>query len=82
MILTAQLRNGTASSSAPRPSAHKLSNMPQPTGTAKMNGNAWRKPWLAASAVESVVLGPGVKLIAVASTIKAVNSCQFISETL
>ncbi|MOA44740.1 hypothetical protein D3C78_1670600 [compost metagenome] len=40
------------------------------------------RPPLAARAVESVVLGPGEKLIAVASTSSAVNSCQFMSQTL
>jgi hypothetical protein len=39
-------------------------------------------PPLAANAVDSVVLGPGEKLIAVANTNKAVNSCQFIEQTL
>jgi hypothetical protein len=32
--------------------------------------------------VDSMVLGPGEKLIAVASTSKAVNSCQFMALTL
>ncbi len=40
------------------------------------------RPRLAASAVESVVFGPGEKLIAVASTSSAVNSCQFMGHTL
>ena len=37
---------------------------------------------MAASAVDSVVLGPGVKLDAVLNTNKAINSCQFMSLTL
>ena len=43
-----------------------------------MKGRAGRKPWLAPSAVAKVVLGPGEKLIAVASRSNAVNSCQFM----
>ena len=52
------------------------------SGTAHTKGMARRKPPLAASAVDRVVLGPGVKLIAVASTNKAVNSCQVMRQTL
>ena len=73
-----QLKSGTATTSAPSPSVQTTSSALQPTGTAQTNGMARRKPWLAASAVDSVVLGPGVKLIAVASTRSAVNSCQFM----
>ena len=39
-------------------------------------------PWLAAIAVDSVVLGPGEKLMAVASSSKALNSEAFMSPTL
>jgi hypothetical protein len=37
---------------------------------------AERKPWLAASAVDKVVLGPGVKLAAVDKINKAVSSSE------
>jgi hypothetical protein len=52
-------------------------NKPQPMGTAKMNFMADRMPWLAANAVDNVVLGPGVKLAAVDKTNKAVSSSEF-----
>jgi hypothetical protein len=42
-----------------------------------MNFIAARRPWLAASAVDSVVLGPGVKLAAVDKTSSAVSSSEF-----
>jgi hypothetical protein len=35
---------------------------------------ARRRPWLAAMAVDKVVLGPGVKLLTVASTNSALSS--------
>jgi hypothetical protein len=48
--------------------------MPQPTGTAHTKRMARRSPWLAAMAVDSVVFGPGVKLLTVASTNRALSS--------
>ena len=75
----AQPSSGTASTSAPTPRVQMPSKIAQPTGTAQIKGSVRRKPWLAASAVESVVFGPGVKLIAVAKVNKAVNSCQFMA---
>jgi hypothetical protein len=50
----------------PRPAAHATSSRHQPKGTASTKRIAWRRPWLAAMAVDSVVLGPGVNAIAVA----------------
>ena len=46
----------------------------QPVGTAMQKRRARRKPRLAASAVDSVVLGPGEKLIAVQNSSRAVSS--------
>jgi hypothetical protein len=60
--------------SPPSPAAHSSSSSPQPKGTATTKRIAWRRPWLAASAADSVVLGPGVKLIAVAKSSSAVSS--------
>ena len=51
----------------------------QPAGTARQKGMARRKPRLAASAVDSVVFGPGEKLIAVANTSRAVNSVALMA---
>ena len=82
MACTASFNSGTANIKAPRPKLHKLSNKPQPTGTAHTKRSARLRPWLAASAVESVVLGPGEKLMAVASTSRAESSCQFMALTL
>jgi hypothetical protein len=48
--------------------------MPQPTGTASTKRMACLSPWLAAMAVDNVVFGPGVKLLTVASTKKALSS--------
>lgn len=45
-------------------------------GTASTKRRLWRSPWLAAMAVDKVVLGPGVKLMAVARMSRAVNSCR------
>jgi hypothetical protein len=69
-----QRKLGKAITKAPTPAAHKANNRLQPTGTASTNDSAPRKPRLAAKAVESVVLGPGVKLAAVAKPSKAVSS--------
>jgi hypothetical protein len=54
--------------------AHRANNIPQPTGTAHTKRMARRRPWLAAMAVDKVVLGPGVKLLTVASTKSALSS--------
>jgi hypothetical protein len=51
-----------------------MNKMPQPTGTASTKRMACRKPWLAAMAVDRVVFGPGVKLLTVASTKRALSS--------
>ena len=72
--LMAQRSAGMPVTSAPTPRAHSASSSTQPTGTASTKRRLRRSPWLAARAVESVVLGPGVKLMAVASTSRAVNS--------
>ena len=45
-----------------------------PVGTARMKGSARRRPRLAPSAVDSVVFGPGVKLIAIAKLSRAASS--------
>src|SRR5688572_12261961 len=81
-VWTAMRRPGAASISAPTPAAHSASSRVQPTGTARMKRMARGRPPLAASAVDKVVLGPGEKLIAVANTSSAVNSCQFMGHTL
>ena len=73
---------GSATTRAPRPPAHRLNKIPQPTGTATTKRMARRKPRLAASAVDRVVLGPGVKLVAVESTSRAVNSAACMPGTL
>jgi len=73
---------GTATTSEPMPAAQSISNKVQPTGTATMKRIARFRPPLAASAVDSVVFGPGEKLIAVANTNSAVNSCQSMEQTL
>ena len=73
---------GTATTRAPMPAALSTSSSVQPTGTARTKRIARFRPPLAASAVDSVVFGPGEKLIAVTSTISVVNSCQFIEQTL
>jgi hypothetical protein len=65
---------GTANTKLPKPAMQIANSKPQPTGTATMNLKAERSPWLAAKAVDRAVLGPGVKLAAVDSTNKAVNS--------
>jgi hypothetical protein len=78
----ARRSEGIATTSAPMPAAHSASSSVQPTGTATTKRMARGRPPLAARAVESVVLGPGEKLIAVASTSSAVNSCQFMTHTL
>ena len=58
--------------------AQALSSRPQPTGTASTKRSERRKPRLAASAVDSVVLGPGVKLAAVARSSRALSSVLFM----
>lgn len=78
----AQRSDGAASTSAPMPAAHSNSSRVHPTGTAKTKRIARGRPPLAASVVDSVVFGPGEKLIAVANTSSAVNSCQFMGHTL
>jgi hypothetical protein len=55
---------------------------PHPSGTAKMNRMAERMPWFAASAVDKVVFGPGVKLAAVDKTSKAVSSSEFSAKVM
>src|SRR4051812_25448435 len=72
--LTARRSIGIASTSAPRPSPQASIISVHPVGTATMKPSARRRPKLAASAVDSVVFGPGVKLIAVAKSSSAVNS--------
>ena len=74
--LMAQRSAGTATTTAPSPAAHSTSSRLQPTGTATTKRMAAGRPRLAASAVDRVVLGPGVKLMAVASTSRAVNSTR------
>src|SRR5574337_1044337 len=74
--LMAQRSAGAASTMAPSPSAHSSSSAHQPTGTDTTKRMAAGRPRLAARAVDSVVLGPGVKLMAVASTSRAVNSTR------
>jgi hypothetical protein len=69
-----QRKGGQATTNPPNPVAHKANKMPQPTGTAHTKRMAMRKPWLAAMAVDSVVFGPGVKLLTVASTSRALSS--------
>jgi hypothetical protein len=80
--LIARRSGGTATTRAPRPAAQIASSSVQPIGTATTKRIARGRPPLAARAVESVVLGPGEKLIAVANTSSAVNSCQFMAHTL
>ena len=71
--------SGTASTSAPRPSAHSAQQQrPAHRHRARQSAARAAGRWLAASAVDSVVLGPGVKLMAVASTSSAVNSVAFM----
>src|SRR5665647_1327672 len=69
------IRNGgNAITIAPTPAAHRLNSNAQPTGTASTKRSECLRPKLAASAVDRVVLGPGVKVAAVANSIKAGNS--------
>jgi hypothetical protein len=74
LAVTAQRNGGMLITSTPMPAAHKLSNTPQPTATASTKRIARLNPKLAASAADKVVLGPGVKLMAVHSISNAVNS--------
>ena len=73
---------GSATTMAPTPPAQAVNSSPQPTGTANTKRMACRSPRLAASAVDSVVLGPGVKLAAVHKAIRAVNSTGVMALTL
>jgi hypothetical protein len=66
--------------SAPSPNPQASSSSVQPVGTAKQNRSARLIPWLAANAADSVVLGPGEKLIAVQKASRANNSGVLISE--
>ena len=59
---------------APAPAAHRVRRRVHPTGTEHTKGMALLMPKLAAKAVDKVVLGPGVKLVAVASVSKAPSS--------
>src|SRR3990167_4992701 len=74
--LMARRSRGAAITRAPTPPAHSSSSADQPTGTAQTKRMACGSPRLAANAVESVVFGPGVKLMAVARTSRAVNSAR------
>src|SRR3990167_2408306 len=74
--LIARRSSGAATTMAPTPPAHSSSSADQPTGTAQTKRIACGNPRLAASAVDSVVFGPGVKLMAVASARRAVNSAK------
>jgi hypothetical protein len=69
---------GKASTKAPTPTAHRLNNKPQPTGTAQTKCMERKSPRLAANAVDKAVLGPGVKLLAVAKTSSALHSVEFM----
>ena len=69
-----QRSGGQATTKEPSPVAHSVNSRPQPTGTAQTKRMACRKPWLAAMAVDKVVLGPGVKLLTVASSNRALSS--------
>jgi hypothetical protein len=69
-----QRSHGAASTSAPRPAPHSSSSMIQPAATAQTKCSVPRRPRLAASAVASVVLGPGVKVAAANSSSRAENS--------
>ena len=72
--LIARRSGGAASTSAASPRPHSSIISVQPVGTARMNGSARRSPTFAPSAVDSVVFGPGVKLIAVAKLSRAASS--------
>jgi len=74
-----QRKGGKATTKPPKPVAHSANKMPQPTGTAHTKRMARRRPWLAAMAVDKVVLGPGVKLLTVASTNRALSSEEVMS---
>jgi hypothetical protein len=71
-----------AMTSAPRPRPEASIIKVQPVGTATMKPSVRRRPWLAASAADSVVFGPGVKLIAVAKTSRAVSSSVDMAASL
>jgi len=63
---------------APTPNALSINSAHHPTGTPHTNGMAWRKPACAPMAADNVVLGPGVKLAAVAKAMSAVSSEAFM----
>ncbi|CAN1536915.1 hypothetical protein MCERE1_01609 [Burkholderiaceae bacterium] len=70
----AQRSGGLSVINKPKPAPHSTNSKAQPRGTAKQKRNARRRPWLAASAVDKVVLGPGEKLTAVHIASKAAHS--------
>ncbi len=74
--LMAVRRAGMATTRPPMPAAHTSSSADQPSGTAHTKRMAGRRPRLAAMAVDSVVFGPGEKLMAAARTRSAVNSTR------
>src|SRR5260221_473340 len=78
--LTSHSSSGAATMAAPTPAVLSTSSTHQPTGTARTKRSAGRRPWLAARAVDSVVLGPGLKLMEAASSSKAVRSEEHTSE--
>ena len=63
------------------PAAQMASSKVQPTGTATTKRIARGRPPLAARAVESVVLGPGEKLMAVQNASSAVSSAALIARS-
>ena len=71
---------GWATTSEPRPTAHSMNSRPQPTGTAQTKRIARRSPKFAASAVDRVVLGPGVKLVAADNSSRALNSAAVMGQ--
>ena len=76
--LSAFAKANLVASLAARPQA-SMSSV-QPVGTAKQKRSARRRPRLAASAVDSVVFGPGEKLIAVQKISSAVNSVALMEK--
>ena len=70
---------GRPVTSAPTPSPQASMSITQPAGTAKQKRSVRRRPWLAAIAVDSVVLGPGEKLMAVQNASRAVSSAALIA---
>lgn len=76
--LMAPLSAGAAITNAPTPLAQSSSKAPQPMGTPQTKRIAGLSPQLAPMAAAMVVLGPGVKLMAVARTRNALNSTAVI----